>query len=234
MKRINKRSCSPLWDNYQEKEDHAICGSHGVRLIWPPRSYSCSFCKKEFKSAQALGGHMNVHRRDRALLKQVKIITSNDDDHHHHIDHDHDHVMMSSSKSMLSQNPSQICNPSNKTNIVAHNHLSDLSRVSTNYSNNGVKKVISGTKDVVKDDYSMGLDLTIGAYQKEGECLKNKRFKKINGDSNLIGLFPLFEEIKCSNANDCDLLMPAIWSNGKSKEELDLELRLGDASYKVK
>lgn len=38
--------------------------------IWPPRSYFCSFCKREFKSAQALGGHMNVHRRDRARLRQ--------------------------------------------------------------------------------------------------------------------------------------------------------------------
>ncbi|XP_010518659.1 PREDICTED: transcriptional regulator TAC1 [Tarenaya hassleriana] len=33
---------------------------------WPPRSYTCNFCRKEFRSAQALGGHMNVHRRDRA------------------------------------------------------------------------------------------------------------------------------------------------------------------------
>ncbi|KAG4384408.1 hypothetical protein AAZX31_13G251600 [Glycine max] len=37
---------------------------------WPPRSYTCSFCRKEFRSAQALGGHMNVHRRDRARLRQ--------------------------------------------------------------------------------------------------------------------------------------------------------------------
>ncbi|XP_073159187.1 transcriptional regulator SUPERMAN-like [Henckelia pumila] len=35
-----------------------------------PRFYSCSFCKKEFRSAQALGGHMNVHRRDRARMRQ--------------------------------------------------------------------------------------------------------------------------------------------------------------------
>lgn len=40
--------------------------------VWPPRSYACSFCKREFRSAQALGGHMNVHRRDRARLKQVQ------------------------------------------------------------------------------------------------------------------------------------------------------------------
>ncbi|MED6167694.1 Transcriptional regulator [Stylosanthes scabra] len=35
---------------------------------WPPRSYTCTFCRREFRSAQALGGHMNVHRRDRARL----------------------------------------------------------------------------------------------------------------------------------------------------------------------
>ncbi|KAL9266588.1 Mitochondrial carrier protein MTM1-like protein [Drosera capensis] len=37
---------------------------------WPSRSYTCSFCRREFKSAQALGGHVNVHRRDKARLKQ--------------------------------------------------------------------------------------------------------------------------------------------------------------------
>lgn len=39
---------------------------------WPPRSYTCTFCRREFRSAQALGGHMNVHRRDRARLNQVQ------------------------------------------------------------------------------------------------------------------------------------------------------------------
>ena len=34
------------------------------------KSYSCSFCKRGFSNAQALGGHMNIHRRDRAKLKQ--------------------------------------------------------------------------------------------------------------------------------------------------------------------
>ncbi|KAL5199592.1 hypothetical protein ABZP36_020795 [Zizania latifolia] len=40
-------------------------------LAWPPRSYPCGFCKREFRSAQALGGHMNVHRRDRARLRHA-------------------------------------------------------------------------------------------------------------------------------------------------------------------
>jgi len=47
-------------------EDYMMNGCYP----WPPRSYTCSFCRKEFKSAQALGGHMNVHRRDRARLRQ--------------------------------------------------------------------------------------------------------------------------------------------------------------------
>ncbi|XP_047949427.1 transcriptional regulator SUPERMAN-like [Salvia hispanica] len=42
----------------------------GDLVAWPPRSYVCTFCKREFRCAQALGGHMNVHRRDRARLRQ--------------------------------------------------------------------------------------------------------------------------------------------------------------------
>nr|KYP72639.1 putative transcriptional regulator RABBIT EARS [Cajanus cajan] len=55
------------WEERAFAEDAArIVGGS----MWPPRSYSCTFCKREFRSAQALGGHMNVHRRDRARLKQ--------------------------------------------------------------------------------------------------------------------------------------------------------------------
>ncbi|PKA56482.1 Transcriptional regulator TAC1 [Apostasia shenzhenica] len=34
------------------------------------RSYPCIFCKRGFSTAQALGGHMNIHRKDRAKLRQ--------------------------------------------------------------------------------------------------------------------------------------------------------------------
>ncbi|XP_031376641.1 transcriptional regulator TAC1-like [Punica granatum] len=30
------------------------------------RSYECVYCKRGFTNAQALGGHMNIHRKDRA------------------------------------------------------------------------------------------------------------------------------------------------------------------------
>lgn len=32
------------------------------------RSYKCVYCKMGFTNAQALGGHMNIHRKDRANL----------------------------------------------------------------------------------------------------------------------------------------------------------------------
>ncbi|KAG6494678.1 hypothetical protein ZIOFF_042439 [Zingiber officinale] len=60
-------SHDPAWEEKAFTEDSAgLLGAY----IWPPRSYSCSFCRREFRSAQALGGHMNSHRRDRARLKQ--------------------------------------------------------------------------------------------------------------------------------------------------------------------
>lgn len=62
-------------------EDHRDLCVGGGLVSWPPRSYSCGFCKREFRSAQALGGHMNVHRRDRARLRQ-SFSAATTDDHH--------------------------------------------------------------------------------------------------------------------------------------------------------
>ncbi|XP_021899488.1 transcriptional regulator SUPERMAN-like [Carica papaya] len=71
------RSCNNNQNNINEPMDSWICNNRSDEdddylggFSWPPRSYTCSFCKREFKSAQALGGHMNVHRRDRARLRQ--------------------------------------------------------------------------------------------------------------------------------------------------------------------
>ncbi|XP_047335407.1 probable transcriptional regulator RABBIT EARS [Impatiens glandulifera] len=65
-------SMNPIFGDSWEEKAFAEDASGGLGgCIWPPRSYSCSFCRREFRSAQALGGHMNVHRRDRARLKQL-------------------------------------------------------------------------------------------------------------------------------------------------------------------
>lgn len=96
-------SSSSSWEERAFSEDlHAAAaeaaGSVGGGCVWPPRSYTCSFCMREFKSAQALGGHMNIHRRDRARLKQYNCLIpsptslhTNTNHDHHIINHDHDH-----------------------------------------------------------------------------------------------------------------------------------------------
>ncbi|XP_025013336.1 transcriptional regulator TAC1 [Ricinus communis] len=43
------------------------------------RSYECTFCRRGFSNAQALGGHMNIHRKDKAKLKHS---TSNEPRQH--------------------------------------------------------------------------------------------------------------------------------------------------------
>ncbi|KAK4848200.1 hypothetical protein QYF36_010269 [Acer negundo] len=38
------------------------------------RSYECVFCKRGFTTAQALGGHMNIHRKDRAKNRPITLV----------------------------------------------------------------------------------------------------------------------------------------------------------------
>lgn len=57
------------------------------------RSYDCTFCKRGFSNAQALGGHMNLHRKDRAKLKQPSI---------------HDQEMITSEVGFLRQSSSSL------------------------------------------------------------------------------------------------------------------------------
>lgn len=54
-----------------EKSDQMKWGSELQGSGQVIRSYTCAFCQRGFSNAQALGGHMNIHRRDRAKLKQA-------------------------------------------------------------------------------------------------------------------------------------------------------------------
>ena len=82
-------SPSWMWNPRDQEDDSwevrafAEDTSNIMGTTWPPRSYTCTFCRREFRSAQALGGHMNVHRRDRARLHQASPI--NHHQHHHPI-----------------------------------------------------------------------------------------------------------------------------------------------------
>ncbi|KAF9610560.1 hypothetical protein IFM89_023225 [Coptis chinensis] len=75
-----------MWNTRQNQDDddswevRAFAQDTGniMGTTWPPRSYTCTFCRREFRSAQALGGHMNVHRRDRARLRQSPPVSTTD------------------------------------------------------------------------------------------------------------------------------------------------------------
>jgi hypothetical protein len=68
---------------------HNFSLASGCFSSWPvpppsSSSYTCGYCRREFRSAQALGGHMNVHRRDRARLRQCYPSHLIAAAHHHH------------------------------------------------------------------------------------------------------------------------------------------------------
>ncbi|GMI81068.1 hypothetical protein HRI_001776100 [Hibiscus trionum] len=53
-----------------EKPDQIVWSLEEENVSSHSKSYTCSFCKRGFSNAQALGGHMNIHRRDRAKLRE--------------------------------------------------------------------------------------------------------------------------------------------------------------------
>ncbi|CAN4097829.1 unnamed protein product [Withania somnifera] len=69
----NPKDNDDSWEVKAFEEDTG----NSMGATWPPRFYTCTFCRREFRSAQALGGHMNVHRRDRVRLNQTPSLASN-------------------------------------------------------------------------------------------------------------------------------------------------------------
>ncbi|MCE3050614.1 hypothetical protein HAX54_047671 [Datura stramonium] len=65
------------------------------------KCYRCSFCKRGFSNAQALGGHMNIHRKDRAKLREISI--ENSDVIKKSVSSSPDHIPEPSSDELLQQ-----------------------------------------------------------------------------------------------------------------------------------
>ncbi|KAK8670911.1 hypothetical protein V6N13_037523 [Hibiscus sabdariffa] len=58
------------FDSSSEENDRVGQLKWDTTTATPKRSYECTFCKQGFTNAQALGGHMNIHRKDRAKAKR--------------------------------------------------------------------------------------------------------------------------------------------------------------------
>ncbi|KAK7325029.1 hypothetical protein VNO77_29053 [Canavalia gladiata] len=68
-------------DDHKATSEKASDEEGGNKVIIR-RSYECNFCKRGFSIAQALGGHMNIHRKHKAKIKQTP---SNSLDIHHKV-----------------------------------------------------------------------------------------------------------------------------------------------------
>ncbi|KAL3531788.1 hypothetical protein ACH5RR_005309 [Cinchona calisaya] len=96
------------------------------------RSYKCSFCKRGFSNAQALGGHMNIHRKDRARLKEFSSLDVNNNilsleitkkDSPNSVDA-HDSVQHDISRDEISCTPKRACtSPDQEIDPASGDHL---------------------------------------------------------------------------------------------------------------
>ncbi|GFY84960.1 C2H2 and C2HC zinc fingers superfamily protein [Actinidia rufa] len=60
-----KQGCSETSSDENDRLEKGTGNNSGT-----VRSYLCTYCKRGFTNAQALGGHMNIHRKDKAKAKK--------------------------------------------------------------------------------------------------------------------------------------------------------------------
>ncbi|KAL8094158.1 uncharacterized protein LOC141693540 [Apium graveolens] len=264
-------SIGDSWEEQAFAEDAA--GPLGG-CIWPPRSYTCSFCRREFRSAQALGGHMNVHRRDRARLKQSPNPINNHllspdtslgfQRHPSHVSalvHNNDsedqeinlisssmvpppvtQVMKFEERAVLApsfsspivkeqQNKTSTLSPLLWSSFLADRccHIGDLDKREKNC--NILESKIRAKRDYVEADFS-GCNLKVVICENEnetsanGEKDENTSFKRrrLTDDATVL-FFPKRDSVDRNVTGSTESKVFEI--SHVSKDELDLELRLG-------
>ncbi|MCE3050615.1 hypothetical protein HAX54_047672 [Datura stramonium] len=162
----NPSSYGDSWEEQAFAEDAA--GALGG-CIWPPRSYTCSFCRREFRSAQALGGHMNVHRRDRARMKQSPPSKNPSGDHQVFVPlpssslpiplHHNSHVQYPSQICTFMYNPNSDSDPGAPVRVSSQKTLpthppSSFSSIVQEEDKNKLSSPPSSWSNLVADKYS--------------------------------------------------------------------------------
>ncbi|XP_058181788.1 probable transcriptional regulator RABBIT EARS [Rhododendron vialii] len=198
-------------------------------FVWPPRCYSCGFCKREFWSAQALGGHMNIHRRDRARLKQYSLKSPDQSQVLHHPNHSHHpcksladlsypsqvHQERQKELSQYSSPPS--CLDSNGVGLLS---VSDL-KSAYGAGREGFAFLRNG-ENCVEKSLAMGFDLIDSPNRPYGSDFDHE---VINTSSKR---HKTTTTTTCSTVSSVPFFLNQYSNDGYSLEDLDLELRLGD------
>ncbi|OMO59068.1 Zinc finger, C2H2-like protein [Corchorus capsularis] len=204
--------------------------------IWPPRSYSCSFCRREFRSAQALGGHMNVHRRDRARLKQSLTHPNNEEIVVPHSGNHKNPIAstLSIQETFSSNTISSSVQEQQKGSLLFGSDSNSTAKRSLNNVFSGPKAEAAAAEKSIKlmvganSDHHVETNLSVGLNSVLAISSCNKR-PKINAVSTLP--FLVSQETSYSPLQWQVLgLKPA----AGSIDDLDLELRLGSVLPKVK
>ncbi|XP_052736667.1 transcriptional regulator SUPERMAN [Vigna angularis] len=198
-----------IGDDRKNNWEERAFAEDAVGSMWPPRPYSCTFCKREFRSAQALGGHMNIHRRDRARLKQ------NLNPHYQNY-----HRI----KSLLGNNNHPFSSPLISTQINcglthAHSYSSQATTISTTRSLSSMEYSFKGLEcgNFVETSLSMGMTTMFG--QNSSPNISCKRLK------NNISSLPIFLR-PCSKDKGLPFQPVEISVElHHAMEDLDLELR---------
>ncbi|CAM0905151.1 unnamed protein product [Alopecurus aequalis] len=211
-------TAEPSWEEQAFARDAA--GHLGAGCVWPPRSYTCTFCRREFRSAQALGGHMNVHRRDRARLRQCASPpdhrvqpqpTSSSHDHHEHLQPD-----LQYREAVWPTSP--------------QDQQATMKGASTN-SPSYISTIIMESRNKVF--ISMPGDATVRETSESGDDDERRKRRRVDDQPPAVAL-PFFVQLSpASGEREGDAKVPKVVPSPSplhlavGPQEVDLELRLG-------
>ncbi|CAJ2628097.1 transcriptional regulator TAC1-like protein [Trifolium pratense] len=152
-------------------------------------SYECTFCKRGFTNAQALGGHMNIHRKDRSKASKQSNYSSssqvsnkfftNDEgvafpyaNSEQHMSQNFDHGMYFQHQYFPTPPPNNYLVGNNYQPSNVHGFGYEYSRSSSNWSNLHLNQELQGPN----------LSLQIGSSQHYVDNTHHQRIKRGNDE----------------------------------------------------